>query len=154
VRWKLLDRVTELSPGARARGVLGVSFEMATLERPEPGPPGLPAVLALEAIAELAAWLVIASTDFRRRPLLGTFDRARLLARELGPGERLQVSCELERLYEAAALVSGRATSERGEVVAQVERAAVRLAPLEWFEDPEDVRAEYKELVQQSERGS
>ena len=31
MRWKLLDRIHELEPGRRARGVFGVSFELATL---------------------------------------------------------------------------------------------------------------------------
>jgi hypothetical protein len=144
VRWKLLDRIEALEPGRRASGVFGVSFEAATLERPG-AELTLPRILALEAIGELASWLVIVSTDFARRPLLGSFGRA-TLGRDLGPGERVEVECELDRLHETAGLVSGRARVG-SEVVATIERASCGLLPLGELEDPEDVRAEYGVLL-------
>jgi 3-hydroxymyristoyl/3-hydroxydecanoyl-(acyl carrier protein) dehydratase len=143
VRWKLLDRVTELERGKRASGIFGVSFEAATLDGPSCRAV-LPRVLALEAIGELAAWLVIVSTDFARRPLLGSFERARF-ARDLEAGERVRVECELARLYEAAGLVSGRAFVGDA-LVAEVERASCALVPLGELEDPEEVRAEWGQL--------
>lgn len=145
MRWKLLDRITELEPGRSARGVVGVSFEAANLRRPDPGERGLPRLLALESIGQLASWLVIASSDFARRPVLGSFDRARL-GRAVEAGERLLVEVELHRLYETAGLMSGRATVD-GETVAEVERASCALIPLGELEDPEEVRAEYGELI-------
>jgi 3-hydroxyacyl-[acyl-carrier-protein] dehydratase len=139
VRWKLLDRITAVERGRRASGVLGVSFEAATLERPSGREGTLPRVLALDAIGELAAWLIIVSTDFARRPLLGSFERARL-GRDLEAGERVRVECELDRLHETAGLLNGRALVG-DEVVATVERASCALVPLASLEDPEEVKA-------------
>jgi len=144
VRWKLLDRIETIEPGRRAAGVFGVSFEAATLDRPD-GATTLPRVLALEAIGELAAWLVIVTTDFARRPLLGSFERARL-ARDLDPGERVAVEVELDRLHETAGRVSGRALVG-SEVVAEVERAHCALVDLAELEDRDEVRAEYATLT-------
>lgn len=147
MRWRFLDRIESLEKGRRARGAYGVSFEVATLERP--GAEGTsPRILALEAIGELAAWLVIASTDFQRRPVLGSFDRCRL-GRDVGPGERVTVECELVRLYETAGLVNGRATIG-DELIAQVERASCGLLPLSELEDPDEVRAEYDVLTRKA----
>jgi 3-hydroxyacyl-[acyl-carrier-protein] dehydratase len=143
VRWKLLDRIFELERGRRARGMFGVSFEAATLEGPHGGTT-LPRILALEAIGELVSWLVIVSTDFARRPLIGSFERARL-GRSLESGERVIVECELSRLYDTAGRVSGRALVG-DEVVAEVELASCALLPLEDLEDPEEARAEYGAL--------
>src|SRR5271163_662383 len=133
MRWKLLDRVLDLERGKRASGIFGVSFEAATLDGPHLRAV-LPRVLALEAIGELAAWLVIVSTDFARRPLLGSFERARF-ERDLEAGERVRVECELSRLHDTAGLVSGRALVGDA-VVASVERASCALVPLDELEDP------------------
>jgi 3-hydroxyacyl-[acyl-carrier-protein] dehydratase len=144
MRWKLLDRIVELEPGRRALGVWGVSYDAATLERPDARAATLPRVLVLESIGQLASWLVIASTGFARRPVMGSFDRA-VFARDLFPGERVTVEAELHRLYDTAGLVSGRALVD-GEVVAEVARATCGLLPLEELEDPDEVRAELLEL--------
>lgn len=146
MRWKLLDRIEALERGKRASGIFGVSFEAATLDGPH-ARPVLPRVLALEAIGELAAWLVIVSTDFARRPLLGSFERAHF-GRDLEAGERVRVECELERLHEAAGLVHGRALVG-DTVVAAVERASCALVPLSDLEDPDEVRAEWAQLARQ-----
>ena len=150
MRWKLLDRILELEPGRRAQGAFGVSFEAATLDRPD-GRSVLPRVLALEAIGELAAWLFIVSTDFARRPLLGSFEQARL-ARDLEAGERVRIECELERLHETAGRVRGRALVG-DELVAEVAGANCALLALEELEDPDEVRAEYAALARTNKGG-
>ncbi len=143
MRWKLIDRITELEPGVRAEGILGVSFDAATLDRPDPEL-GLPRLLLLEAIADLVSWLVIATTDFAKRPLAASFDRA-TLGRTVGPGERVAVECELLKLNDDAGLIRGRARVD-DEIVAELERGTCALVDLQELHDPEEIRAELAEL--------
>ena len=107
--WVLIDRVIELVPGERIKGIKCVSFSEPWFAAHFPGFPILPGVLIIEAMAQLAGLLAsqsqgnaeTGSTDPNEAPkkqpavvlLLGV-DGAKF-RRPVTPGEVLELSCEV-----------------------------------------------------------
>lgn len=108
MRWFLLDKVTELVVGERARGVKCVSLTDEVLHDHFPDYPVLPGALILEAGAQLGGYLVEASSLEADRPVrravLAQVKDARFYE-AVGPGDRLELSATLESRLDGAARV-------------------------------------------------
>lgn len=112
MRYFLIDKVTELVPGKRAKGVKCVTLSDEILHDHFPDYPVMPGVLILESLAQLAGFLL--ETTFNqpesplRRALLAQIQQAKFhdLA---GPGDQLELEVTVDSTLEGAAQVSGEA---------------------------------------------
>jgi 3-hydroxymyristoyl/3-hydroxydecanoyl-(acyl carrier protein) dehydratase len=107
----------------------------------DPGQPGLPPWLVLEAVGQLAGWVAMARGDFLSRPVAALVGEAQLdpalwRGDVTGP---LQLEARLERIDGRAILYSGSASCG-GRVVARLARCVGPLLPLPLFDDPDAVR--------------
>lgn len=109
MRYYLIDKVTELVPGERIRGLKCISLSDEVLHDHFPDFPVMPGALIVEAAAQLAGFLLEATVNQPDRPLL----RALLVQIEdarfhdtAGPGETLDIAVRLESRLETAAQVS------------------------------------------------
>jgi 3-hydroxymyristoyl/3-hydroxydecanoyl-(acyl carrier protein) dehydratase len=129
-----VDRIAEIEPGRRARG----SYRVPASWRE------LPPWLVAEAIGQLAAWVAMAGTDFRRRPVAA-------IAGEVSPppanssARVLELEVEVERRDDNAIVYRGAASSE-GCGIGALERCVGPMLPMEEFDDPESVRRRYAAL--------
>jgi 3-hydroxyacyl-[acyl-carrier-protein] dehydratase len=123
MRWFLIDKVTELVPGERIRGVKCVTLGDEVLHDHFPDHPILPGALILEAGAQLAGYLC--EVTFHRpdqpvrRAVLAQVKDARFYE-PVGPGDRLEIDATLESSLETAARARFEASVE-GKRVARAE---------------------------------
>ena len=102
-----VDEVLEVIEGRSARGTWTLTGDEAFFAGHFPGRPTLPGVLMVEAIAQLGALAVLSDRRYAGKlPLFGGIDRARF-RRQVGPGDRLELSVELGRMSSRAGTGSG-----------------------------------------------
>lgn len=115
----MVDKIAELEIGKRAVGLKNVSQNEPYFEGHFPGQPTMPAVLILEAMAQVGAVALLSSRDDGKLPLFTGVDRARF-RRVVRPGDQLVVEVVLERLR--GFVGKGKAVAKVGDdVVAEAE---------------------------------
>lgn len=127
MRFFLIDRVDEIRPGEFARGVKNVTMSEDFMQDHFPDHPVFPGTLIVEAMAQLAGFLVemTFNTDDKnvRRAVLGQIDKAKFHQPCL-PGDQLEVTCRLISTLEGAARVEAEA-QVAGSRVARAELTVV-----------------------------
>lgn len=107
MRWIFLDRITELVPGERARGLKGVASSEDYFADHFPGFPVVPGVVQVEALAQLSGKLVeVTLYEQQRRwvwPILSIVRKAKF-RRFVQPGAALELETRLSELREESAL--------------------------------------------------
>jgi 3-hydroxyacyl-[acyl-carrier-protein] dehydratase len=113
----LVDRIIELEPGRRARGIKNVTINEPFFAGHFPGYPVMPGVLVLEALAQVGACALLSQEEWQDRlAYLAGVDRMRF-KRMVVPGDQLVLEVELVKLKGLIGKARGRATVE-GELVA------------------------------------
>ncbi len=112
MRYFLIDKVTELVRGERARGVKNVTLSDEILHDHFPDHPIMPGALIVESLAQLAGFLLEMSTNRPdaplRRALLVQIQQAKF-HETAGPGDRLDLEVSIDSTLEGAAQVTGEA---------------------------------------------
>lgn len=121
----LVDRILELEPGQRIKGVKNVTANEQFFQGHFPGAPVMPGVLIVEAMAQCGAVLFLRDIEDRDRKLFlfGGVDRARF-RRPVVPGDQLILECELLQKRSNTIRLKGVARVE-GNVVAEAELLSV-----------------------------
>ena len=126
----LVDRVVQMDPGKRIVAVKCVTMNEPFFVGHFPGAPVMPGVLIIEALAQTAAILALASMSAEERAGKLTYfmgiDGARF-RKPVVPGDRLELHVEVLRNKGSVLKVKGEAKVE-GQVVAEGELMAM-LAP-------------------------
>lgn len=139
-----VDRLIEVVPGERAVGLKNVTMSEPGLVELTPGSMLLPQSHTVEAIAHCISWLVIASQDFRSKPIAVTTNKM-LFDGWARPGDQLRLEAEIHAMREDGALCSGRALID-DRAVATMENGICAYVPIEALEDEVLVRARYRFL--------
>ena len=125
----LVDRITALEDGKSIRGIKNVTMNEPFFQGHFPGYPVMPAVLVIEALAQLAS--ILAWKIAGRSPADGSLiffagiDNARF-RRQVRPGDQLVLESEVQRLVRGIGKFAARAKVD-GEIVAEADlMAAIR----------------------------
>ena len=86
MRFVLVDRLLSLERGRRVAASFAFPPHLELFEDHFPGQPVVPGTLLTEAMGQAAGWLLVASLEFRRWPLLTSVDQARFF-RRVAPGD-------------------------------------------------------------------
>lgn len=132
--FSFVDRITRLEPGVRAAGRYWIPGAIARF------PPSLVA----EAVGQLAAWASMSQLDFRFRPVAGLAGEA-LFVRDAAPGQTLDLEVTIESCDEGAISYGG-AASVNGSQVLALSHCVGPMLPMEEFDDPAAVRADFEVL--------
>lgn len=95
MRFLLIDSILELEPGARAIGLKNVTMSEDFLADHFPDRPIMPGVLILEALVQLADWVVRDATEFDKLGVVTGFDRIKF-RRVARPGDQLRLEVDLK----------------------------------------------------------
>jgi 3-hydroxymyristoyl/3-hydroxydecanoyl-(acyl carrier protein) dehydratase len=133
--FSFVDRITRLDPGHRIEGLYTVP---ATASR-------FPAALMAEAVGQLAAWSAMSSVNFTHRPVAGLAGETRYHGAAV-PGQSLQLAAEIERCDDEAIAYGGTASID-GRCVLELIHCVGPMLPMEEFDAPEAVRADFETLM-------
>jgi beta-hydroxyacyl-ACP dehydratase FabZ len=91
----LVDRLIELEPGKRAKGLKNVTINESFFLGHYPGMPVMPGVLIVEAMAQAGAMILLSSEEYAGlTPVIGAIDGVKF-RRQVGPGDTLISEVEL-----------------------------------------------------------
>ncbi len=116
MRFRQLDKITELVPGERIVAVRHVRADEDYLRDHFPLFPVMPGVLMLEALFQASCWLVRASENFENSLLVLKEARNVKFADFMEPEQTLQITAEIIKSEPNS--VTLKATGTKGEVVA------------------------------------
>ena len=104
----MVDRVIEYESKKRAVGIKNVTYNEPIFEGHFPTRPVMPGVLQIEALAQLAAWLVL--RDIGKEGELGYFRSISkaTFRRAVIPGDQLRLEIEVAQLRSRLARIKGR----------------------------------------------
>jgi 3-hydroxyacyl-[acyl-carrier-protein] dehydratase len=122
----MVDRIVDLVPNRRATGIKNVSINEPFFEGHFPGAPLMPGVLIIEAMAQTAAVLVVATLGAKREGSLVYFmsiESARF-RKPVIPGDILRIHVEKGRNRGNVWKFNGKAKVD-GDVVAEATYAAM-----------------------------
>jgi 3-hydroxyacyl-[acyl-carrier-protein] dehydratase len=127
----LVDRITALEDGKSIRGIKNVTMNEPFFAGHFPGYPVMPAVLVIEALAQIAS--ILAWKIAGRSPADGSLiffagiDNARF-RRQVRPGDQLVLESEVQRLVRGIGKFAVRAKVD-GEIVAEADLMAAMRTP-------------------------
>ncbi len=107
MKFVLIDRITELSPGKRFTAVKALSLAEEYLADHFPRFPVLPGGLMIEALVQASAWLVRATEDFAHSMVLLADAKNVTYKSFVSPGQLLELSVELKELNESGSRFVG-----------------------------------------------
>lgn len=135
MRFHLIDRIDDFEAGHRVRGRKVVSGSEECTEQVA-GDFVLPAPLVLESLCQAGTWLIMLSTERRKRAALLRIGSVRFLA-DVRAGDVLMLDGVVEAMNDDVAVLSGRATVD-GAPVMVAKDIMCALIDADDLEDPED----------------
>lgn len=135
MRFHLIDRIDEFEPGLHLRGRKLVSSGEEFWEHVRGGPV-MPAPLVLEALCQAGTWLIMLSTDRRKRAALLQIGNVRFSG-DVRAGDVLILDGVVESMNDEMAVLSGSATVD-GTPVMQATDIMCALIDADDLEDPAD----------------
>jgi len=116
----LIDKVLELEGDKRVVGIKNLTFNELFFQGHWPGQPVMPGVLQIEAMAQLAGFLLLRKYDAGKKlAFLFSIDKAKL-RRPVVPGDQLLIEAESIRFKHRIAHVAARASVD-GEIASEAE---------------------------------
>ncbi|MBH5338415.1 3-hydroxylacyl-ACP dehydratase [Streptomyces pactum] len=150
MRFHLIDRIDAWTPGRTIRARKLTSW-WEDFWRDEGDGPEMPEPLVLEALCQAGTWLIIATTDVRRRAALLSVDGVAFHG-PVRPGDVLVLDGAVESMGDETAVLSGTA-SVNGRLVMEADAVMCALLPAEDLEDPEETRRMLARLTREPVAG-
>jgi 3-hydroxyacyl-[acyl-carrier-protein] dehydratase len=135
VRFHLIDRVVEWEPGRSVRGRKLTSIAEEFWEG-DGEDLVMPPPLVLEALCQAGTWLVMITTDRRKRAALLSIGSVSFLG-DVRPGDVLELDGRVESMSDEVAVVSGQVTVD-GKAVLEAKDIMCALIDADTLADLED----------------
>lgn len=145
MRFLLIDRILEYHKGESAIGSKDITMSEDFLADHFPRFPVMPGVLQLEAITQLASWLVFVSNDFK---LKGTLSELKNIKFKdfVKPGDQLIIEVVFKAMDNEGVTFDAKARVN-DKIKTVVNSARLKCIAIEQIEDPEEVREYFHYLT-------
>ena len=120
MRFLFYDKIIHIEKGQRIHGVKNVSLTESFFVGHFEKQPIVPAGIIIEAIAQVAGWLINYTYDFRVSAIMSLIEGARSYG-NVSPGSQLMLEAELTATRDDGSTASGRALLDN-ETIMDVER--------------------------------
>lgn len=101
MRFTLIDRITEITPGERITAVKGLSIAEEYLQDHFPLFPVMPGVLMLESLYQTGSWLVRLTEDFKHSVILLSEAKSVTFKDFVEPSQSLVVTAKIRKQNES-----------------------------------------------------
>jgi 3-hydroxyacyl-[acyl-carrier-protein] dehydratase len=108
LRFHLIDKVEACEPGQSVRGLKLTSLSEDYWEAGDDGPV-MPYPFLLEALCQAGTWLIMISTDRRKRAALLSIGSVEFLG-DVTPGDVLVLEGSIDSMNDEVAVITGRVT--------------------------------------------
>ncbi len=139
MRFLFFDQIKEVVHGEYIVGVKTFPLTEVYLNAHFRRAPRVPGSVLIEAMAQLAGWLVVYTHDFRTSCIISLIDDVEV-ANDLGPGVSLEIHGEIIDTNERASLCRAR-VEKNGVPVARAERFVYAHFP---SDDPEGLKERFR----------
>lgn len=99
MRCLLIDKITAIEEKAAITGIKNVTMSENFLADHFPGFPVMPGVLQLEAVSQLGAWLVYASSGYARKAVLSSIKSVKY-KEFVVPGDQMRIEIKIKAYTE------------------------------------------------------
>lgn len=144
MRFHLIDRIDSYEPARSVRGRKLTSHSEEYWDDPGTGPV-MPAPLILEALCQAGTWLIMITTERRKRAALLSIGSVAFLE-AVRPGDVLELEGSVESMTDEVAVLSGRALVD-GRLVMESKDIMCALIDAADLEDLEDTARMQKLLT-------
>jgi 3-hydroxymyristoyl/3-hydroxydecanoyl-(acyl carrier protein) dehydratase len=149
LRFLLVDRIVELESGKRATGIKNVTMSENFLAYHFPDMPIMPGLLIVEALVQLADWIIREDTGFTRMGLPVAFDPVKF-RRMVRPGDQLRLEASILSRDESQAEIRAMAYCE-GSLVTTAD-FTLEIQTLETMLTPEEAARLFRLIHLQPEK--
>jgi 3-hydroxyacyl-[acyl-carrier-protein] dehydratase len=149
MRFHLIDRVVEWEPGQSVHGRKLTSLSEEYWEG-EGDDLVMPPALALEALCQAGTWLIMITTDRRKRAALLSIGSVAFLG-DVRPGDVLELEGKVESMSDEMAVVSGQVTVD-GRAVLEASDVMCALIDADDLADLDDTERLQRMLTRADER--
>jgi 3-hydroxymyristoyl/3-hydroxydecanoyl-(acyl carrier protein) dehydratase len=144
MRWCLVDKITEIIPWQKAKGIKAVSFEEYSLKKRWGEKGSLPHSLLIESILQLGSWLCVYSSGFTIQPLIVKIGEINF--KDIASmGSILELETEIISKNEEGIIMSGKAFSS-GKLIIEGKNAVGIFRDLKEFQNPRSVKSLFNQI--------
>jgi len=152
MRCLLVDKITDYEPGRRITGIKNVTISENFLQDHFPGFPVMPGVLQVEAVLQLASWLICATTDFASKLRLVSLKSIKF-KEFIVPGDQMRIEAAVTK-QDDAGVVCNATVHVDGKLKTELRQIRLDYVPLEDLEDPAAARAHFDFITGKAPLGS
>lgn len=149
MRFVFVDRIEKIEKNKYAKGIKAVSFEEGFLRSYQYENGIFPPLLLMESAAQLASWLIMYSSDFKRIPMIAKMDRVSLFE-NVKAGTIISIEINILSLNEEGALLNADIfIGDR--LIAKGENCLCVFANLEELAEKPEMQARFSDLSRNAE---
>jgi 3-hydroxymyristoyl/3-hydroxydecanoyl-(acyl carrier protein) dehydratase len=150
MRFVFVDRIEEIEKNRYAKGIKAISFEEGFLKSPRRQDGIFPPLLLMECAAQLAAWLIMYSSDFKWIPMMAKMGKVSLFE-IVKTGDTICIEVNILSLHEEEALLNAEIfTVPEGRLIARGENCLCVFADLDELADKSEMQARFRDLCGES----